>query len=137
MIMRNKLFYLTISVFILTLCSAAQAADVVELKSGVTLEGKIVDKSDNSITVQMQDGDQIPYMMSEVAVINGKKVKSKFDQTVDSSESSDDLSKPSDDSGKDSGMDLDKASDKDLDKDSGKDSDKDSDKDSGRDSDNS
>jgi hypothetical protein len=60
------LFILSILIF----SSSNVFAEFIVLKSGITLEGKVISKTDFEITVEMKDGEQIPYMMSEVVSIS-------------------------------------------------------------------
>jgi len=88
--MWNKLLFILILVLILPLCLIHSAhASTIELKSGVTITGKIVEKSEFGITVEIEDGEQLPYMMAEVRSIDGKKVKHPDAVAEDSDEDSD------------------------------------------------
>jgi hypothetical protein len=72
--MLNKLLFIFILALSVLFPTTNIFADTIVLKSGVTLEGKIIERTAYEITVEMQDGQQIPYMMADVESIQGQRV---------------------------------------------------------------
>lgn len=80
------LFILALSAF----CPAAHIfADTIVLKSGVTLEGKIIERTQYDITVELPDGEHIPYMLADVESIQGQKVTNPYPELEKTAETSD------------------------------------------------
>jgi len=65
-----------IVVFLFCLMASPAFADTIELKSGKTVEGKIVDRGDGFVKVDQGVGIDITYFLDEVVTINGEEIVS-------------------------------------------------------------